>query len=86
MKCNEAGCRNCVRREISDFNLSFERFKLPKNHKRCVGCQLGEGALESGLHILLYCAPVEVMEIILEEYKVFCELMDGCCVCMGRGY
>jgi hypothetical protein len=78
--CKEGECKNCVNGELSHFNSTFKRFRMPENHRKCVGCQLGSGALEVGLHVLLYCAPFKVAQLILEEYLVFCDYMDGCCV------
>nr|QVG74808.1 hypothetical protein 2 [Totiviridae sp.] len=68
------------RRELTEFNKNLRRFHLP-HHNTCAGCFLGNGALEDGLHILLFMTPKQQHRLITQQYNLISQRWPNLCTC-----
>nr|QVG74812.1 hypothetical protein 2 [Totiviridae sp.] len=71
-------------KDLIEFNQHLKRFRLPEEHPACRGCLLPRGALEDGLHILLFVLPEEYQPLVLSQYAYMSANWPNFCTCQVK--
>lgn len=80
IKC-ECGGQNGWHSELTEFNKNLRRFHLPEKHSKCGGCILRPGALEDGLHLLMYLLPKNRQTLVHTQYQMMYQRWPNICTC-----